>query len=204
MAASQVPRIGTARLVLRGFVKDDAPAVFAIFSDPRVSEFYDLDTFPHRGQADQLVAKRMQGYPNSGCSSVSWAICLAGNPDLAIGYCGIHSANPAFRSVMIGYDLHPDHWGKGIALEAVSAMLGYCWARDFPFAINRIAATTDLESRRSIKLLKRLGFMEEGVLRQFGFWKGAFQDVRMFALLRSQWQAPMLNGMPLPQAPPLP
>jgi ribosomal-protein-alanine N-acetyltransferase len=135
-------------------------------------------------------------------ASVSWAICLADDPDLAIGYCGIHSANPAFCSLMIGYDLRPDHWGKGVALEAVSAMLSFCLARDYPFAINRVAATTDLDSQRSIALLKRLGLVEEGVLRQFGFWKGAFQDVRMFALLRSQWQTHALKASAKPLASP--
>jgi ribosomal-protein-alanine N-acetyltransferase len=93
---------------------------------------------------------------------------------------------------------------KCIAYDALSAMVCFCMARDFSFAVNRVAATTDLDSQRSIALLKRLGFVEEGVLRQFVFWKGAFQDVRMFALLRSQWQTHMLNGMPLPQAQPMP
>lgn len=64
-------------------------------------------------------------------------------------------------------------------------MLDYCFVNDLPFLINRVAATTDLDSQRSINLLKRLGFSEEGVLRQYGFWKGKPQDVRMFSLLRS-------------------
>ena len=49
-----------------------------------------------------------------------------------------------------------------------------------------LVATTDLAIQRAIASRKRLGFVEEWVWGQFGFWKGAVQDVRMFALLRSQ------------------
>jgi RimJ/RimL family protein N-acetyltransferase len=63
-----------------------------------------------------------------------------------------------------------------------------------------LVATTDLAIQRAIASRKRLGFVEEGVLRQFGFWKGAFQDVRMFALLRSKWQTHALKASAKPLA----
>ena len=34
-------------------------------------------------------------------------------------------------------------------------------------------------------LLRKVGFQEEGVLREWGFWKGGFRDVRCFSLLRN-------------------
>lgn len=87
----------------------------------------------------------------------------------------------------IGYELHPAYWGRGYALEANTAMLDFCFTQDFPFHINRVAATTDLDSQRSMALLRKLGFFEEGLLRQYGYWKGKFNDVRMFSLLREDW-----------------
>jgi ribosomal-protein-alanine N-acetyltransferase len=40
----------------------------------------------------------------------------------------------------------------------------------------------------SMRLLHRLGFTEEGVLRAAGYWKGAFHDLRMYALLKSEYE----------------
>lgn len=181
------PQLTTNRLLLRNFTKADAQAVFAIFSDARVTEFYDLDTFTLLEQAEQIVASRMQSNAEPSSGQLRWAICLSSAPDTVIGSCGFHSCNSAFQSIEIGYELHPDYWGKGYALEAIRAMLDFCFTSNIPFHVNRVAATTDLDSHRSIALLRKLGFAEEGVLRQYGFWKGSFHDVRLFALLREQW-----------------
>lgn len=190
MSATQsttVPQLTTDRLILRDFYESDVHAVYEIFSDDRVTEFYDLETFSCLEQARQLVASRMHGNvePNSGSSR--WAICLVDDPGHVIGSCGFHSANQTFHSIEIGYDLHPAFWGRGYAFEALVAMLACCFTQNVPFPVNRVAATTDLDSQRSMKLLRRLGFNEEGVLRQYGFWKGRFHDVRLFSLVRGDW-----------------
>ena len=119
-------------------------------------------------------------------SALRWAICRREDLGTLIGSCGFHCSNPGSHSLEIGYELHPDHWGKGYAHEALQAMLRHCFSHDLPFRINRVAATTYLDSERSIRLLQRLGFVEEGGLRQYGFWKGQFHDVRLFSLLRQQ------------------
>ena len=67
-------------------------------------------------------------------------------------------------------------------------MLSYCFKNEFPFPINRVSATTNLESVKSIKLLTKLGFTEEGVLRKYGYWKNKFHDVRLFSLLYNEWK----------------
>lgn len=167
--------------------------MFAIFADARVTEFYDLDTFTHLEQAEQIVASRMQSNTDPNSGQLRWAICLSGAPDTVIGSCGFHSCNSAFHSIQIGYELHTDFWGKGYALEAVRAMLDFCFTSDIPFHVNRVVATTDLDSHRSIALLRKLGFSEEGVLRQYGFWKDRFHDVRLFSLLREDWLNPEVS-----------
>lgn len=43
-----------------------------------------------------------------------------------------------------------------------------------------------LENTASMKLLEKLGFAPEGVLREYGFWKGEFHDLNMFSLLKKE------------------
>ena len=52
--------------------------------------------------------------------------------------------------------------------------------------INRIQATTDLDNHASIGLLRSLGFIEQGIMRRWGYWKDAFHDVRLFSLIKAQ------------------
>lgn len=184
---SPFPVLTTQRLILRDFLEKDVDAFFAMFSDDRVTEFYDCNTFSNVDQAQKLVAANIRRNAALDAFGVRWVICLADSPERAVGSCGIHSINTNFRSLEIGYDLHPDYWGNGYAFEAVSKMLDFCFSSDMPIHVNRVSATTDLESHKSIALLRRLGFSEEGILRQYGFWKDRFNDVRLFSLLREEW-----------------
>jgi [ribosomal protein S5]-alanine N-acetyltransferase len=183
----EFPVIVTQRLLLRNFVMSDLQAIYKLFSNDSVTEFYDLDTFTQEDQAINFVSARIRLNEEHGARAFRWAICLNSDPDTVIGSCGFHSVNKSFSSIEIGYELNPSFWGNSFAYEAVTAMLDYCFVNNFPFSINRVTATTNLESKRSINLLSRLSFTEEGTLRQYGYWKNKFHDVRLFSLLRSEW-----------------
>lgn len=186
---NEFPQILTQRLLLRNFCVSDSAAVYDIFSNDAVTEFYDIDTYTQLEQAQRFVNSRIEMNQQCGKTNFRWAICLRSAPEMLIGSCGFHCVNSAFFSLEIGYDLNQTCWGKNIAYEAVSAMLDYCFMNNFPFPINRVSALTNLDSVKSIRLLNRLGFVEEGILRQFGFWKNSFHDVRSFSLLSADRQS---------------
>ena len=185
---NEFPTIVTEQLVLRKFVSTDANAVYKIFNNDNVTEFYDLESFTSLDQATNFVNARISLSDEGGKKGFRWAICLISEPDIAIGSCGFHAVNKAFSSIEIGYELNESYWGKNLAFEAVEAMLNHCFTENFPFPINRVTASTNLDSTRSIKLLSNLGFTEEGILREYGYWKNRFHDVRLFSLLQSEWK----------------
>lgn len=184
----EFPTLVTERLLLRKFVSSDANAVYEIFSNDKVTEFYDLETFTNPDQATNFVTTRISLCEEGVKRAFRWAICLKSEPHIVIGSCGFHSVNKAFSSIEIGYELNESYWGRNLAFEAVDAMLDYCFTENFPFPINRVTASTNLDSTRSIKLLSKLRFTEEGILRQYGYWKNKFHDVRLFSILRSEWE----------------
>ena len=181
------PLLTTERLVLRNYSEADVAAVHDIFSRAEVIEFYDCAAFTGIKQSAQLVSNTIARNAANGERGWRWGIALSSQPNELIGSCSVHAINRKFQSAELGYELHPAHWGKGLACEAASCVLHFCFSNEAPFSFNRIAATTDLDSVRSIALLKRLGFLEEGVLRQYGYWKNEFHDVRMFSVLRQEW-----------------
>jgi ribosomal-protein-alanine N-acetyltransferase len=63
-----------------------------------------------------------------------------------------------------------------------------CFGNGFFFRVNRVEALIDLGNAASRSLLEKLGFVQEGIRREYGYWKDRFRDVRSFALLRRDWR----------------
>lgn len=179
--AMPFPTLTTDRLILRQTGRADADSLLCLFSDPAVVEFYDIDAFHNRAQAEELIDLHQTLLESK--RGIRWGITLRESGTL-VGTAGFFGKSEAHSSALLGYDLSPSQWGQGIMVEALRAILGYGFNQ---YRLNRIQATTDLDSSRSIATLKRLGFQEEGILRESGFWKGKFHDVRCFSLLRSEW-----------------
>ncbi len=59
----------------------------------------------------------------------------------------------------VGYILHPDHWGKGLAYEAMVAVIAHTFDKH---PVDHLMADVDPRNAASIKLLKRLGFVFSG------------------------------------------
>ena len=172
----EFPLIETERLILRKITESDIPEVFRIFSTDEVTEHYDCYPFTKESQAEKWVDRQLSSYKAKGINGFRWAVSKKDLPTKLIGSCGFHSVNRKFKSIEIGYELHPDYWGRGFATEAVAGFISFCFVNQFPFKVNRIAATTDIVNPLSISVLKKLGFAEEGILREYGFWKGKFHD----------------------------
>ena len=181
----QFPTITTDRLFLRQFKKSDSQAVFNIFSQDIVTKYYILDTMKKIEQAKKLVASNIGLYGKK--AGIRWAIVMKGKQDSVIGSAGFGSPNRKFHSIEIGYSLHPDYWGKGIMTEALAAIFEHSFSQDFFMHLNRIEALVELGNKASTALLKKLGFQEEGIRREHGFWKGRYNDMRSFSLLRRDW-----------------
>lgn len=94
------------------------------------------------------------------------------------------------RNAVIGYDLHPEFWRHGYSSEAVRAIIAAGFAGTLPCGeLHRIQADTIPGNSASEALLRRLGFKEEGLRRESGYWKNKFHDLKCFGLLRSEFSA---------------
>lgn len=81
-----------------------------------------------------------------------FVVCLKAADNKPIGKIGIWSGDE------IGFILHPSHWHKGLAVEAMSRVIPYFFdVRKF----ESISSDIDPRNQASIGLLKRFGFDEE-------------------------------------------
>jgi ribosomal-protein-alanine N-acetyltransferase len=86
----------------------------------------------------------------------------------------------------MGYDLEKEHWGKGIMSEAMKAVIDFGFEK---MELNRIEVYVMPRNKRSVRMIKNLGFKREGLLRQRFFDEfGNFTDDILFSMLRSDWE----------------
>jgi [ribosomal protein S5]-alanine N-acetyltransferase len=83
----------------------------------------------------------------------------------------------------IGIVLAPEHRGKGAGTAAQRLLVEYLFDTTL---VPRVCAYTEADNLAEQKSLERCGFRREGILRQAGFRGGAWRDVAVYALLRSE------------------
>jgi RimJ/RimL family protein N-acetyltransferase len=84
----------------------------------------------------------------------------------------------------IGYTLAPDRQGHGYATEAVRAVLDRLFTVQ---GLHKVSAECDARNVASIRLLERLGFTREGLLRRHTWIKGEWTDDLLYGLLEEDF-----------------
>ena len=182
----------TERLRLREYVEDDWRAVRDYMNRPGYGEHYEEQT------RDEAYARHFVGF------FIRWqqeeprrhhqmAVTLKSTGGL-IGGCGlriasveeqIDSVGPAQEAVL-GYELDPAYWGLGYATEAAERLLRFGFET---LGLHRVWSYHVAENERSAAVLQRLGFKQEGRLRENDYQRGAWHDTIVYGLLRSEWEA---------------
>ena len=179
------PHLETPRLSLTELRLTDAADALALFSQPQVVQYYDLEAMTVSHEAEDLIQRLLDRYQSG--QGIRWAIRSRTDARL-IGTCGFNSWSAPMRSAVLGYDLNPSYWGQGLMFEALPAIIGCAFTGVLPCGeLNRIQADTVPGNARSEAVLLRLGFREEGLRRECGYWKGAYHDLKCFGLLRREF-----------------
>ena len=177
------PQLETNRLVLRELTVDDVGFYFHHFN---ISEIVKGCCFPGPKSLN-AAQEELELYclnPFKENRGIRWGIVMQGT-DKLIGTCGYTHWDKNVHRGEIGYDLNPAYWRQGIMTEALGAVLRYGFEN---MDLNRIQAVIDSENVRSQKLVKRLGFKKEGVLRQNSVFEGQYRDDVLYSLLKEEWR----------------
>jgi RimJ/RimL family protein N-acetyltransferase len=157
-----MPVLTTERLLLRRLTLDDAPFILRLVNEPSWLEFI--------GDKGVRTLEDARGYLAKGpldmYARLGFGLYLTELRDgaMPIGICGLIKRD-SLPDVDVGFAFVPEHWGKGYAYEAASAVLEY-GAREL--AMKRIVAITSPGNRRSIRMLERLGMVREQSLEVQG------------------------------------
>lgn len=173
-----LPTLETERLILRKMILNDAEAVFAYASNSEVSRYTLWET--HRSIQDSraFLEFATQKYENGG--EPDWGIVYRGNGCL-VGACGLVNWEAEHARAEVGFVLSREYWGRGLMSEAVRAILRFGFER---MNLNRIEARCIAENAASARVMEKAGMVYEGTLRQREYIKGAYRDIKLYAILK--------------------
>ncbi|GIO27279.1 GNAT family N-acetyltransferase [Ornithinibacillus bavariensis] len=175
------PVIETKRLVLRQITKEDANDILRYLSDEEVMKYYGLNPFKSINDALDEISWYQSIQNNK--TGMRWGITLK-EQGAVIGSCGFHNGVSQHFRTEIGFELSKDHWGKGIAFEAVEAIISHGYQH---MNFQRIEALIEPPNQASQKLVEKLGFVREGLLRSYEFTDGKFDDLYVYSLLKQDF-----------------
>ncbi len=152
-------QIETDRLIIRAWAtsENDRHAFHRLNSDEQVMRFFPFRR--SREEADDLLERIFKMNDEFG---YGWAAICLKNTGQAIGFAGVAPVNYFDAAFLpadeIGWRILPEHWHKGYATEAASALLMHAFDT---LNINRIVAFAVEQNTASVNVMKRIGMLAE-------------------------------------------
>jgi ribosomal-protein-alanine N-acetyltransferase len=176
-----LPAIHSPRLVLRGLQQSDDAGMFRIFSDPEVMKFWSSAPLTDPAAARALIDEIQRGFLDR--KLFQWGVARRSD-DAIIGTFTLYQLDRDNRRAEIGFTLAREHWGHGYMTEALTSALDFAFGQ---VDLTRLEADVDPGNTRSLRLLERLDFVREGLLRERWRVAGGVQDSVMLGLLQREW-----------------
>jgi ribosomal-protein-alanine N-acetyltransferase len=175
------PSIETKSLVLKEITEEHEKDILLIFSDDEVMTYYDLDTITTIDEARNLIGRMRTGYEAK--RYIRWGISKKENGN-AIGTCGFYNFARQSSRAELGYILAKKYWKQGIMTEALEAIITFGFRE---MMLHRIEAFLDPDNIASKLLLAKLGFREEGYLRERDFIRGSYKNSLIYSVLKNDY-----------------
>jgi RimJ/RimL family protein N-acetyltransferase len=162
----------TDRLIVRWLSPDDADFILKLLNEPSWLRFIGNKSVRTREDARAYISKGpVEMYSRLGFGLYLVELKEEGR---AIGMCGLIKRD-ALDDVDIGFAFFPAYWGKGYAYEAASAVMEY---GKTAFGLKRLVAITSPDNDASVRLLEKLGFCFERMVKL----SDDGEEIKLFAI----------------------
>lgn len=182
IGGERLPTIDAPRVRLRWLTEADVDALFAIFSDPVMMRFWATPPMKERAEAEDYLRRIHEGF--AGKTLFQWGVERKEDARV-IGSTTLFKLDAANGRCEIGYGLGSAWWKMGYMSEALPAVVGFAFNT---LKLRRIEADVDPRNENSLRILGRLGFRQEGLLRERWNVGGEIQDSVVLGLLAREWK----------------
>ncbi|KAG6866273.1 hypothetical protein C0991_006369 [Blastosporella zonata] len=178
----------TDRLRFRAHQASDLDQVLALFNNPLVA------TYLTEGPIVPRHFDKLEGIRSFARDSVMFCIVEELASDAFIGFTAVlPQDHPKNREANFGIGILPSFWSKGYGFEIGKFMVDYAFRH---LASHRVSLTVFEGNDRAIALYKKIGFVEEGRIRNAVWIDGGWRDRIHMGILEEEWAA-LKTPMPL-------
>ena len=178
----------TDRLVLRGPRASDAPALLRYYMEnaehlerwePKRTANFATVAYHAEWIASREQDERM-GY------GASFLLFEPARETAVVGVVNLWQiVRGVYEGAILGYSIDARQEGKGLASEAVAAVVGFAFAT---LGLHRVTANYHPANERSGTLLRKLGFVVEGYARDYLRINGEWRDSILTAAINPKWR----------------
>ena len=181
---SNIPILQTERLTLRRLMVRDDADMYEYSKNKEVTEYLTWDAHPDVAYTREYL-QYLGSHYNIG-DFFDWAVVLD-SEDKMVGTCGFTRFDYNNNSGEIGYVINPAYWGRGIAVEAVNAVMEFGFES---LRLNRIEAKFIEGNSASMRVMEKAGMQFEVYNRRAMLIKGEYKTIGVYSILRDEY----LNG----------
>ena len=185
-----LPVLSDGRVTLRPLKPSDAASLFSMLSTEEVRRFVSpppADVAGFERFIEWAARERAAG------RHVCYAVVPAGY-DVAVGIVQMRQLDPSFSSAEFGVALGSQFWGTGLFAAASRLVL------DFAFeviGVHRMEARAAVQNGRGNGAMRKLGAVQEGVLRRSLYCRGQYFDQLLWSILADDWRQSRVELRPM-------
>ena len=171
-------------VLLRPIKRSDISYFLKWFNDPEILQYLTL-YLPMTEMSEEKFIEEL-GTTRARSDALFVIEVIEDASTKPIGNCGLHGTNPKDNHATFGIVIgEKDYWSKTYGTEAARLIINYGFQQ---LNLHRISSSAVAFNERSIRLHKKVGFREEGRLRQRMFKNGLYHDLVQFGILREEWK----------------
>lgn len=176
------PTLETKRLILRELHIDDAEDIFAYAKKKHISEYTLWEPHQSLEDSETFISDYVQSSYEDGAPE-PFAI-VEKKSRRVIGTVGCFWVSKTNRHMELAYALNDEFWGQGLVVEAAQAVIDYCFSF---FEVDRIQCRCKVQNIASFRVMEKLNFTYEGVLRNAIYHRECSWDLKVTSLLLEEW-----------------
>ena len=178
----RLPVLTGHNVVLRELRTSDAQSLFAMLTTEEVSRFISPPPSTVDGFERFIVwTHRMRTAGTYAC----FAVTLKGH-DTAIGIFQVRELEPGFGTAEWGFAIGSPFWGTGIFADGADLVLEFAFET---LGVHRLEARCAVKNGRGNGALRKIGAVQEGVLRKSFLRNGEYLDQVLYGVIEDDWRA---------------
>jgi [ribosomal protein S5]-alanine N-acetyltransferase len=187
-----LPVLKGRRIMLRELVKSDALSLLSMLSTEEVAKF--ISPPPTTPQGFEKFVTWAQGERQAG-NQFTFGMVPEGC-DHAVGLVQVRAIAPRFSVAEWGFAVGSPFWGTGLFLAGARMTLDFAFQHT---AVNRLEARAVVQNFRGNGALRKLGAVQEGVLRGSLLKDGKYLDQMMWSIISQDWFQAKASWRPVVQ-----